>query len=714
MTGTPAPSNPIGFPSLAKLAIENKILTEEQVTAALKSVAEENNKGRHLSFEDYLQENKLVSEETLKRLVAATVRHLDKQFGELAVRNGVVDEKHVDKALNVQKKAFAMGVLMPISDILMKWNQLTVQQRDTLLEAMATETYPHRERQSTPGSEIIPDSQDAALGNDLKEAGAEKHAPPKPETAKEDTDEELDPSLTIDIADKGLKAVLHIPEGLKGKPSLESVKDLLVQCDIRYGIVEDALLDVELEKAGKGPLSFIVARGLDPVQGKSATVTLHFDNNYLVPGKITEDGAIDFRERGDVPFVNEGDLIAEKTPAVKGKPGMDVAGQTIPVPDVEDISFKGGAGTQTSEDGYQIRAAIEGQPFMTVHGEVCVFKELHIKGDVDYSTGNIAFDGNVFVKGSIKEGFTVKGGNLTAKDVQGATLDIKGNIDISGGIIDSVITIGGNLQAMYMTGSKVDSYSDVLIKKEIIDSKIRTSGALLGEQLNVISTFVSAKKGIAVKRVGTDVSKPCTLRIGISDHTNKIVKNVKNILEETKKQLEEKQGAVEKLKDIQEKSQQDIMEKADKQDRLNRQKIAVESKLKDLGTDSTVSEERQKWEGLLSMTHSDITALDKVVADLFSQQENLTDKILAEQGQCEALIEKIEGLNKRIKDVKSWDKKSSLLPQARVSNEIQAQTTIAGPSTTLVLRETHRNVTIREIKRTSQPGVIWEMVIESN
>lgn len=705
MTSSAPSSNSSKFPEIAKLAIDNKILTEDQVREALHKIAEEKTKGRPLTFEDYLQENRLVSDETLSRLLAATVRHLDKKFGALVVRSGLVDKDIVDKALAAQKKAFAKGVLTPISDILMTWNHLTIRQRDKLLQVM-----------NSPGRDETEPRAETERQQD------EPHHPPESSPSMADTmvpkediekDEPEDP-MVIHITDQGLEAVLHIRGNLDEKPSLRSVKDLLSDYDISFGIIDDEELVSQLEQAGKDSLDIVVARGLKPVQGKSAEVTLHFNNDFLNPGEITEDGTIDFRERGSVPFVSEDTLLAVKTPAVKGEPGRDVSGQDIPVKEVEDMSFKGGVGTRTSQDGLSIFATTEGQPFMSVQGEVCVFKDLHIKGDVDYSTGNINFDGNIFVKGSVKEGFTIKGGSLTAKDVQGATLSIKGNINISGGIFDSFITLGGSLQAMYMSNTKVDAYGDILLKKEIIDSKIRSSGVFSGEQVDVISSFVSAKQGIDAKRIGTDVSEPCTLRIGISDHTNKIIKNLKANLEHMKKNLGDKQAANEKLKALQQKSQDQIMEKAVAQDKLTQKKTAIENKIQALPQTSENTGEAQELASLLSQINADIKDLDDAVSSLFQQQDQMTNQILAAQEQCEALVRDIEALNIQIRDVKSWDKKTNQRPRLRVSKEIHPPTAIAGPNSTLTVKEILRNVTIHEAKTTVSSGLVWNLIVESN
>ena len=57
----------------------------------------------------------------------------------------------------------------------------------------------------------------------------------------------------------------------------------------------------------------LAAQGL-PVPGKDAQVTYHFERDPLKIGSTRTGGAIDFKNRGDIPQVSEGDLRAKKFP----------------------------------------------------------------------------------------------------------------------------------------------------------------------------------------------------------------------------------------------------------------------------------------------------------------------------------------------------------------------------------------------------------------
>jgi hypothetical protein len=75
-----------------------------------------------------------------------------------------------------------------------------------------------------------------------------------------------------------------------------------------------------------------IATGTDPIPDTPPQIKYHFDTDPLKIGTLTEDGLMDWKDRGKLPQVKEGDLLAEKIPGPKGKEGMDVYGKKIPIP----------------------------------------------------------------------------------------------------------------------------------------------------------------------------------------------------------------------------------------------------------------------------------------------------------------------------------------------------------------------------------------------
>jgi uncharacterized protein (DUF342 family) len=686
-------SDGLSTPILAKLAIENKILTEVQLKQALSGLRIEKLKGNTLTLCDYLVEQSLVDKETMARLMAATVRHLDKQFGALAVEHGYVPADIVSRALDIQKNDFKSGKLTLITDILIESKHLTEEQRDILLAKMT--------------------EHDTPKGYDSEKDKSRENRAAQPKQAEP---VEYQPPLSIVISDQNLRADIHVAGGLETAPGVRDIRQLVEAHGIGFGILNNQDIERHLAKTGQNAYHFVVALGIAAVPPRDASIRLHFNNNYLNPGRVTEEGVIDFRDRGTVPFVKAGDCLAEKVPMVDGKPGRDIFGQEIPVDKPVDQGFKKGTGTELSEDTLKIIATVDGQPIMTVHGEFMVMKEMVVSGDVDYTTGNIFFDGSVIVKGTVNKGFTVKSGALTAHSILGATVDVKGNIDVSGGIIDSVLNSGGTIQSMYMTGTKADSFGDVLVKKEIIDCRIKTSGLCSGDKVSIISSYVAAKQGIEVMRIGTDVSKASIVKAGVDEHIDRKIRKLRESLEEKKAMLDKDQKRVENSIEEQKMVHKKIEDQTKVEERLVVQKNAIEDRLSRIGDDTTLNDSEKKQVRLLKEGLKYIMAetakLNEVVAECFVKQDELTNDILNYQSLCETIVFDIEDLNTKIRELKVWDKKSHPSPHVTATKEIYSLTSISGINANMIVHDTLHNVTVREV-RDSETNT-WEMVIESN
>ena len=100
--------------------------------------------------------------------------------------------------------------------------------------------------------------------------------------------------------------------------------------------------------------------------------------------------------------------------------------------------FSVGKGTELVNDGTEIIASVDGNLVYT-NGSFCIEESLLIRGDVDVSSGNIDFIGDIMVKGNVMEGFSVTSKkNVTIfGTVTNGTVTADGNITIKLGSINS-------------------------------------------------------------------------------------------------------------------------------------------------------------------------------------------------------------------------------------------------------------------------------------
>jgi len=340
--------------------------------------------------------------------------------------------------------------------------------------------------------------------------------------------------VDLQVSADRVRAWIRVPKVVQGTADIRPVKDLIRKRGITHGIVEDAAIRKFIKNCIDPAEKFIVAQGEAPSVGKPAQITYHFNTEPESAGEIREDGSIDFTARGESAFAKKGQVLAEKSPMQHPRPGRDIFGQTLEVGEVEDAVILEGEGTQLSEDGLTLTALRSGQPSLDMKGEVSVLEQFTVRGDVNFRTGNILFNGNVLVKGAVTEGFNVECAKLTCDEINGGTVTAKGDVNVSNGIVNSRIEAEGGVKAKFVNRSKIFAFRDVMVTREIMASRILTGGDLKNDTGRITASVVAARQGLEVRQIGTEKSEPSVVRIGTNDHIDWFAKRFDSRIEEFK------------------------------------------------------------------------------------------------------------------------------------------------------------------------------------
>ncbi len=467
------------------------------------------------------------------------------------------------------------------------------------------------------------------------------------------------------------------------QPTLADILELLKEKQIAYGLVEDITIESWIEKSFEGEI--VIARGEDPVPGYDGKVKFNFETEFTNPGKINEDGSIDFTQRGDIPFVNKGEVMAVKKAAKEGKVGIDIAGNPIQVPEVIDPVFTAGSGTELSEDELTITAAIDGQPNLDAMGSVTVNPELAIPGDVDFETGNIDFKGNIVVNGTIKEGFTVKGVNLMAKEIQGATIELSGDLNISAGVTDAKISTQGNIYAKFINNSNIMTFGNLEISKEIIDSDIISSGSCQNQAGHIITSRITAKMGIEAGKIGTASAKPAKLKVGIDKHLEILTGKIQKSLEVSISKADLLKDEIKKLEDEDQKLYQQVSEHAHIQDRSQ---LDIKE-LKNSGQ-ADASMEIKNLQNQAKKAEEELNII-------FEAQDKIADDIKRLKEQVSFAQKKTKTFVLEKKALSHFANKERPIPAVTIAQTIVQDTMIKGPNSSLILKEDASRCKIQEL-----------------
>lgn len=298
----------------------------------------------------------------------------------------------------------------------------------------------------------------------------------------------------------------------------EDIKSNLTREGIKYGIQNTVITEFLRERCYN--TNIVIAKGLDAVEGKSAVIKYYFQMDRTLKPKHNDDGSVDFHQLDMISHVNKDQLIAELIPADAGVPGIDVLSNIIRPQKITNKILRHGNNIYLSEDGLKMYAAVAGHVELTDE-KVFVSNTFEVLADVDTSTGDIIYDGNVHIKGNVRTGFTVraKGDIIVDGVVEGAELHSEGHIIIKRGIQGmnrGILHAAGNILSKFIESSTVRS-GGFVDTETILHSKVyaRTEVIVSGKKGLVTGGEIKAGSLIHLKTAGSTMGTSTVLEVGV-------------------------------------------------------------------------------------------------------------------------------------------------------------------------------------------------------
>lgn len=293
----------------------------------------------------------------------------------------------------------------------------------------------------------------------------------------------------------------------------------LMPFNIKYGISEN-IIDVFL-KARQYCLNIPVARGRKPVMARNTEIQYFFDTKPLAKPKLLEDGSVNFHELDLFTRVTKGQLLARLIPHTSGEAGENIFGDII-YPNKPKVSIlKYGKNITISADKTEIKSNVDGSVSLT-DGTVFVSDTYTVPADVDASTGDIDYDGNVLVSGNVRTGFTIKAkGDIQVNGVvEGANLIAGGNIVIKRGVqglSKGSLTSGGDICAQFFESARVNAGGDIMVGS-ILHSNITSGGKILvnGRKGFIVGGDISCQSYVEANTIGNRMETQTTIKVGVN------------------------------------------------------------------------------------------------------------------------------------------------------------------------------------------------------
>jgi uncharacterized protein (DUF342 family) len=301
--------------------------------------------------------------------------------------------------------------------------------------------------------------------------------------------------------------------------SEKDLREFIAHCGINTGLQEETVQEVVRQAAaGKALHGLMLAQGSPMLPGEDGRISLNRDGSTPAEGSGPDRDQLDFHQVQDFFNVEEGAVVATVMLPGEGTPGVTVFGAPIPAPPGKPVAVKLGKNVAFLDDA-RIAASCSGRVFCN-GGEVSVEDVYLVRGDVDYKTGNIDFNGFVEVTGDVLDGFKVRAakGLLVRGNIGACSISSEGDISFCGmnGQGSGALQCGGTVMANFINEAKVEVAGDLLVESEIRLSGIKCLGAVRVNRRGIVGGECVALAGVEVASLGSVTSLHTRVVVGVN------------------------------------------------------------------------------------------------------------------------------------------------------------------------------------------------------
>lgn len=337
-------------------------------------------------------------------------------------------------------------------------------------------------------------------------------------------------AFQVDVNHDELEASLVVVKTQPGTHSNpDSIVEQLREESVLAGIDREAIKNAvsRLPTFKEPGERIVVARGRSARNGKPGHIDFKIDTSGKATYKADDDsaaaGSVDYRNATKIVQVKPGDLLAEVVPPTPGESGVNLAGKEIQPKPGKAVVLRAGEGVEADEAERYYKATIEGRPVFSL-GTISVSPICVIDGDVDYSSGNVDFNGHVEVSGAVQDDFRITSASANIGGTVGACeIKCSGDLAIGGGINGrekARIEVGGNADIKYINQAEVIVHGNLTVQREIINSTIWCMGKVTAG--TIVGGECLALGGIDASILGSELGVSTTIEPGANFEVRKI------------------------------------------------------------------------------------------------------------------------------------------------------------------------------------------------
>ncbi|MCR4991350.1 MAG: FapA family protein [Lachnospiraceae bacterium] len=325
--------------------------------------------------------------------------------------------------------------------------------------------------------------------------------------------------ISVDIASDDMSAYIVINPSAYGVITKKDIMRTLRQAGITKNI---DVRQVDNFLAGKNLGERMpIASGIPPIDGQDGYYEFFFDTEKKRLPKVLPDGSVDFQNTQWYEHVKRGQKLAFYHASGKGEPGSTVTGKPIPPKRGKELPQLRCKGVLISEDKKTYTSDSDGR--VELSGNQLEVSKILMLTDVNKATGNVEFDGNVMISGTVSNDVIIKAGGDVVVDgfVEVCTIEAGGDVILRKGVNGGgrgSISAGGSVEGKFFESVSITAEKNITVNYALHSNLYSgDSITVFGKKGLILGGVVFAARDIKVGNLGNDMDVRSIVKLGVSD-----------------------------------------------------------------------------------------------------------------------------------------------------------------------------------------------------
>jgi uncharacterized protein (DUF342 family) len=298
-----------------------------------------------------------------------------------------------------------------------------------------------------------------------------------------------------------------------------------------FGISQDAVRQCLSRAAARGGVQFLeIAAGRPPEHGSNGAAEFYAKASSE-EARYSRDsaGRVNYHELNLIENVAARQEVARLLPPRPGVPGSTVTGTPLPPRTGVSIRVRPGKGVKLGGSGDAFIAEVPGR-LVFADDTLSISQDYEVRGNVDFSVGNVDFVGKVIVHGEVLDDFNVRG--LMGIEVRGTVgkchLVSDGDVVLSSGMNGKTagsIKAGRNVRARYLNEVTAEAVGNITVEREAYNAVVRTAGRYASSG-KAVGGHIMALKGIELGVVGSEMGVATKLSAGMDFRRSERIREI--------------------------------------------------------------------------------------------------------------------------------------------------------------------------------------------